>query len=143
MGNSRWSIVEGKWPPFVRGLVVWQISAAVGSLATVVIWSLLGFNDLGGLVPLTAMCWLLSSICSTPLALLMFVMAQTASTRPPHHLRKRILRTHDLGAIATMAILYLTMVPKEFTWDAGGEALVIGIVYPIVGTVAWRKSLGF
>ena len=131
------------WPPFVQGLVVWQISAAVGSLVTVIAWAALGFNGLGGFGPRLAMSWLLATMLSTPLALLMFAIAQTASTRSPHLLRRRTLLTHDLGALVTLSIVYFAMVPKEFTWETGGEAIIIGVVYPIVGTLTWRKFFEF
>lgn len=70
-------------------------------------------------------------------------LRDSPNRRHPLHLHKRILLTHDLGAIATLGILYLAMGPTEFAANPGGEALILGIVYPVVGTIAWRKFLEF
>lgn len=131
-------------PPFVRGLLVWQLSAFCGSLLTVVIWFVarLSPSDLAGVGPYILMSWAISSMLSTPAAIAIFAFAVTAQ---PDQIQRRILRTHDIGAALTMLIFFGLL-----AFEVGGipenrsgllEPAILAIVYPTVGSFIWRQFL--
>ena len=131
-------------PPFVRGLLVWQLSAFSGSVLTVVIWFVarLSPSSFEGVGPYILMSWAISSMLSTPAAVAIFVVAVKAG---PSKIRQRILRAHDIGAALTMLIFFGLL-----AFEIGGipenrsgllEPAILAIVYPIVGTFIWRQFL--
>lgn len=131
-------------PPFVRGLLVWQLSAFSGSVLTVVIWFIAGLSpsDLAAVGPYVVMSWAISSMLSTPAAIATFAFAVTA---PPDKMRRRALRAHDIGAVVTMLIFFGLL-----TFEVGGipenrsgllEPAILALVYPTVGTFIWRRFL--
>lgn len=131
-------------PPFVRGLLVWQLSAFSGSVLTVLIWFVarLSPSSFDGVGPYILMSWAISSMLSTPAAMAIFVVAVKAG---PSKIRQRILRAHDIGAALTMLIFFGLL-----AFEVGGipenrsgllEPAILAIVYPTVGTFIWRQFL--
>lgn len=131
-------------PPFVRGLLVWQLSAFSGSALTVSIWFVarLSPSSFEGVGPYILMSWAISSMLSTPAAIAIFAFAVTAR---PDKIRGRALRAHDIGAALTMLIFFGLL-----AFEIGGipenrsgllEPAILAIVYPIVGNFIWRQFL--
>ena len=131
-------------PPFVRGLLIWQLSAFSGSVLTVLIWFVarLSPSDLAAVGPYVVMSWAISSMLSTPAAIATFAFAVTA---PPDKILRRVLWAHDIGAVVTMLIFFGLL-----TFEVGGipenrsgllEPAILALVYPTVGTFIWRQFL--
>lgn len=132
------------WPPFLRGLLTWQFTAFFGSVLTVLLWLLLGRQggNWSGFGPLLMMCWMISSILSSPLAMLMFFVAKSSFRQAPSlpRLRRRLLRTHDFGAFITLLLMFLATAPSVLTFNGIFDGLVVAVVFPVVGGVTWRRS---